>query len=199
MNKVILLFIAVVVLFGCKKPDGTLAGVVTYEQNKSIGYRPDVGSKIYVTNINCDSLRKAIDAILINDYIHNLEGRIDELKNIESLDIGMDIESLIDEQNLRINEQKKELQLYSKNEKDFENKIKRSAVLLYEAITNHLVGSTSVDGTGKYSLNIEPGTYNVIAISKANTRLNVLEINGEINIKSETIKSNEITNLDFEF
>ena len=44
-----LLFVGLLTLTSCDKPIGTVSGTVTYFYNDFIGYKPDVGATVYVS------------------------------------------------------------------------------------------------------------------------------------------------------
>lgn len=66
MKKLLILIVPILFLFSCKQDPGEIRGVVTYSKSNEV--KPDVGSTVYLTKINYDSLQLYYDAVILMNY-----------------------------------------------------------------------------------------------------------------------------------
>jgi hypothetical protein len=160
---------------------GELKGVVTYYFNRNIGDKPDVGSTVIIHK---------------TDSINGSKSAIGDYQNAQlyrSL-IALGAKSKDDEYNKKLKELNADTkegfkQLDEKSFKEYlglKNPEKKSLEL-------------TVDGSGNYSVKLEPGIYEVVIISKGRSGSTMSELLGKIYRKLVTIKSGEVCTLDNSF
>jgi hypothetical protein len=72
MKKNLFLIVVVLSLLACKQEPGEIRGVVTYFKSEEV--KPDVGSTVYLTKINYDSLQLYYDAVNLMNYALEYKG-----------------------------------------------------------------------------------------------------------------------------
>jgi hypothetical protein len=180
------------IAISCKKDPGTITGVVSYFFNKYQGYKPDIGARVYLTTENCDS---------IDEYLRASEAKL-QLEE-DSLDLkefkALGEKEIVDDLNKSIKSTEVILNSYAKDETTFKQKEDKAFNSLHRIMANKDTYKTTVDGVGNFSVEVPPGKYNVIIISVGRKKLDLLELDGQIIIKSIEVKSKEKTNIDVKF
>ena len=198
MKKLLLVLMAVVLFTACKKEPVEVAGGVTYYFNKYQGDKPDTGAKIYLTKINIDTLVTALSCgqtELLLSQTKEAQEATRELKGTEYYDESV---YLAGEDNI------KQLQLELTNiagkyKMDKDTLALRAYLMRNRIFNDKNTVTATVDATGRYSLKIEPGKYNVIAVSNGRNDLNLLESSGSMLIETIEVKDKTGANKDFRF
>jgi len=158
--------------------NATLKGVVTYFFNDNYGDKPDVGAKVYLRKTDTTNRKMSI---LFNyqlakfcKYLWKIEKDEKHLKTLQKL--NADTKKGFDK-----------LDSLASNE----------VLNLDLGITDAI--KTTVDGNGNYSLNAEPGLYEIIFISKGRSAPSQTEIMGQIETKIIFLKAGEIAVSDVRF
>ena len=187
MKKSILLF-CFLGLFSCKQEPGQIHGVVTYFFNYNLGYKPDIGSEIYVTKLNCDSLilyykicdeRTKIYRDDYKKYYYQPNNYLSLNKFLLTLEIKTKI--VQDYVNNRF-----------KKPYDYDKFLITSITTLLDSIKNsNDTYKALVDVSGNYNISqASPGDYNILIFSSV--RRHQL-------IKKIKVKSNELTTVNSKF
>ena len=88
---------------------------------------------------------------------------------------------------------------YTNDTAIFDQNEEKAFSKLHKIRTNNETYKTTVDGVGNFTIDVPPGKYNAIIISVGRTKENLLEVRGQIIIKSIEVKSKEKTKLDIKF
>lgn len=197
MRKLILLPLISILLLSCAKPSGTITGVVMFNERNISSTSADLGAKIYVTTENCDTISAALKALFDRDYAHQLNEIIKLYQG--SSEFLSDTDDVVSDNMKRLNEVQSELSKFASDSLEFDTKIEHAYNKLFDIKESKSIASTTVDGTGKYTITLPPGEYNVIAMSKSLSDLNLIEHSGKVLIKKVKVESKVNSNLDFEF
>ncbi|MEA9413724.1 hypothetical protein [Flavobacterium sp. PL02] len=183
----------------------SISGVVTYYFNQYQGNKPDVGASVIIID---STKTKSFDYKLYENYHYGksyqniyfssqlryekylaafkkTEGKKKYLEDNETFRKGME-DAKKDMEN-----QMKQIALY--NHETPEKSAKNSTDLYMQLLKlDDDLPKRTVDGTGHYNLNINPGVYYIYIKSKNRTnRLDILELDGKIYIKKIKIAENE--------
>lgn len=153
----------------------TVKGVVTYFFNNNYGDKPDVGAMVY--------LRKT-------DSAHQEERVFIKYKVIQVC------------KNSKSEFCVKSLEKYNATTKEGLEAIDKEAFterLKLDMGENNGVIKATVDGNGNYSVNVDPGLYEIIFVSKGRTGMTITEIKGKLESKIIKVKSGETITSDFRF
>jgi len=193
MKRILLISMIALMAISCKQEPGTVTGVVSFFFNKYQGYKPDIGAKVYVTLEDCNS---------INDYLHAYEAKttieLDKYYLEEFKSYGENKQT-IDDLKKTISTEQEVLNSYAKDTTTFEQNEEKTYNILNRITINKNTYKTTVDGVGNFTIDIPPGKYNVLIISVGRTKVNLLEVGGQIIINSIEVKSKEKTNIDVKF
>jgi hypothetical protein len=181
----------VIIFSSCTKDPGKINGVATFFFNKYQGYKPDIGAKVYVTKLNCDSIKDFLFAEEINSSIEFDKSMIKEYKSM-SLSGIEDLENQLKDSQIRLNK-------YAKDSADFRVKEVGISGSLFAIRTDKNTLKTTVDGVGNYSIEVPPGDYYVIFISSGRKKSNMLESSGNIIVESVKVESKKTANVDAKF
>lgn len=202
-------------LFGCSIIYGqsSIGGVVTYYFNSYQGDKPDLGAKVFVIDTTKTSTfkydiwrkyysgrvyrdSKEISQILLDTYLSSCKMYEGRKKYKE---IYADYKSKADKQQVDVN---KAIELCIKNNVDTDEKWEaidtESSNMLGKMI---LVGEPdgNVDSNGNYSVQVKPGTYYIMLVSKGRTSSTQTELFGKIAIKKIILGENEKKNFSNNF
>lgn len=180
-TNVLLILFFVSLIVSCKQEPGTIKGVVTYYFNDYQGYKPDIGAKVFVTKINCDTIKEYLSVSKDVAFVDELNA----IRGIKS----------------HFSDYLSKIKYYAKDSIEYDKKEKLANAQFFNAtksVVNEIY-KTSVDGTGRYSIDVPPGEYNVIVVSSGRQNLNLLEINGNIKIERTFVKSKITSNTDVVF
>lgn len=195
MKKVLLINMIALLAISCKQEPGTVTGVVTYFFNEYQGYKADVGAEVYLTSENCDSINNYLDASHAKQRIELNKLNLEELESYgenENSEMINDLNKLIKSDQEIVSSYTKDTAIFDQNEEKAFSK-------LHKIKTNNETYKTTVDGVGNFTIDVPPGKYNAIIISIGRTKENLLEVRGQIIIKSIEVKSKEKTNVDIKF
>jgi len=195
MKKILLISMIALMAVSCKQEPGTVTGVVSFFFNKYQGYKPDIGAKVYVTLENCDS---------IDDYLRASEAKasieLDKYYLEEFKSYGeKENKQTIDDLNKSITNKQEIVNNYAKDTTTFKQNEEKAYLILIKIKTNKDTYETTVDGVGNFTIDVPPGKYNVLIISVGRTKVNLLEVDGQLIIKSTEVKSKAKTNIDVKF
>lgn len=195
MKKTLLITMIAIFAISCKQEPGTVTGVVTFFFNEYQGYKPDIGAEVYLTSENCDSINDYLNASHAKSRIELNNSSIEESKlygEEENKEMINDLNKLIKSDQEIVDSYTKDTTIFSKNEDKAFSKLHRIK-------TNKETYKTTVDGVGNFSIDVPPGKYNAIIVSVGRTKVNLLEVRGQIIIKSIEVKSKEKMNIDCKF
>lgn len=195
MKRVLLITMIALLAISCKQEPGTVTGVVTYFFNEYQGYKPDIGAEVYLTPENCDSINNYLRVSHAKARIESNKYNLEEFKSYgekENKEIIDDLNKLIKSDQEIVNSYTKDTTIFNQNENEAFRK-------LHIIKTNKDTYKTTVDGVGNFTIDVPPGKYNAIIISVGRTKVNLLEVHGQIIIKSIEVKSKEKTNIDSKF
>ena len=167
----------------CKKDPGKVTGTVTYFFNNYQGYKPDIGSTVYVTKQNCDSLEMYINASCYDwkiTYMKSLndDGSYTEISNIYQT---------------RFNEIVGDTSNYKK--------ITNAAILTFIDIHGKINKGdymTTVNANGEFMVDVPPGEYNLLIVSSGR-KTSVTLGDGDMKVRKCIVKSGETTNVSVKF
>jgi hypothetical protein len=179
----------------CKQEPGTVTGVVSFFFNKYQGYKPDIGAKVYVTLENCDSIDDYLRASDAKAGIELDKYYLEEFKSYGE----KENKQTIDDLNKSITDKQEIVNGYAKDTTTFKQNEVKAYRKLSKITTNKDTYKTTVDGVGNFTIDVPPGKYNVLIISVGRTKVNLLEVGGQLIIKSTEVKSKEKTNIDVKF
>ena len=173
-----ILFVAIVSKSNAQQCN--LQGVVKYKYNDYIGYEIDDGAEIYiisvssVPNINFQAWEKYQE--LAKDYMHFLDFKNEfGITYARTFCLSEAEEKVLDSLELKCFSES----IYIKTNAEF---------------------IALVDGTGKYSLQLPFGEYYILAKSNNRKRPIIMELDGRIILKKETIdKPNKILSFEFDY
>ena len=195
MKRILLISMIALTAISCKQEPGTVTGVVSFFFNKYQGYKPDIGAKVYVTLENCDS---------INDYLHASEAKanieqdkyyLEEFKSYGE----KENKKTIDDLKKTISNGQSIVNNYAKDSTTFKLNEEKAYSILNRITTDKNTYKTTVDGVGNFTIDVPPGKYNVIIFSVGRTKVNLLEVGGQIITKSIEVKTKAKTNIDVKF
>lgn len=195
MKKIFLISAIALLAISCKQEPGTVTGVVSYFFNKYQGYKPDIGAKVYVTLENCDSIDDYLRASEAKANIELNKYYLDEFKSYGE----KENKQTIDDLNKTIASELEIVNNYAKDTIAFKQNEEKAYSILNRITTNKETYKTTVDGVGNFTIDVPPGKYNVLIISVGRTRVNLLEVGGQVIIKSIEVKSKAKTNIDVKF
>jgi hypothetical protein len=162
----------------------SLSGVVTYYFNKNYGDKPDVGAIITINKIEN----------LNENALESLYNKFDAAK------LKMAMLSNIDKKDPKFTEYTDELnKLGIYTQSDLDKLDMELATILIKRTSKEGVKNITVDGNGKYSIQLDPGYYEIFMTSKGRTALSTTEISGKVFVKNIQIKPNESNVLDHSF
>ena len=161
----------------------SLSGVVTYYFNENYGDKPDVGAKITINKIG-DKNENAVES---------LYEKFTTARKMTLLSYTKKKDPKFAEYTNELNE----LGIYSQS--DLDKLDTELATILIKRTSKEGVKNITVDGNGKYLIQLEPGFYEIIMTSKGRTALSTTEISGKVFVKNIEIKSNESVILDNSF
>ena len=162
----------------------TLSGVITYYFNQNYGDKPDVGARITINKIEN-----------LND--NDVESLYDKLKSSKA---NMTLLSNTKKRDPKFTEYTNELiKLGINTQNDIDTLDTKLATILMHRTSKEGVKNITVDGSGKYSIQLDPGIYEIIIKSKGRKSLSVTEIDGQVFLKNIEIKPNESKVLDNSF
>ncbi|MEI7502839.1 MAG: hypothetical protein WCJ61_06110 [Paludibacter sp.] len=204
MKKLLILIVPVLFLFSCTKEPGEIQGVVTYLFNDNVGYKPDIGAEIYVTNINCDTITQYYKALELNNKVESDIANIQSWKNNipkyqedlkkykanlnydvkfwggcikESLQGIKETEFYIKDGQNKLTKSRAKLFSIYKNEEGYKKFITAAKKFITKIKTSKETYIAQVDVSGKYSITqIKPDDYTVIIFSSRVTDKSFPEI-----------------------
>lgn len=195
MKKILLISIIALMAASCTQEPGTVTGVVSFFFNKYQGYKPDIGAKVYVTLENCDSIDDYLRAYDAKTGIELNKYYIEEFKSYGE----KENKETIDDLNKSITYKQEILNSYAKDTTTFKQNEEKAYRILSKITSNKDTYKTTVDGVGNFTIDVPPGKYNVLIISVGRTKVNLLEVGGQLMIKSTEVKSKAKSNIDVKF
>lgn len=162
----------------------TLKGVVTYFFNENYGYKPDIGSEIFLIR---KSELKDFDEKSVNDF-RDVYFYRNLYKSYLDLDTGMDelVLKSYNEYGIKTEEQ------WEKYDKKVFNECRK--------IINHeKVLKLTVDGNGVFNTTLITDEYYILAFSKNRTSLSLTDISGKMYFSSIKLENGIEKNINIEF
>jgi hypothetical protein len=171
-----------------RKSKGILSGVVTYYFNENFGYKPDIGAIVTVhKTTEMNSSKSKFDKYQLA-YLYMKHLSYLKKKDPDYQEYFNKLKSLGIETN-----------------DDFTKLDNETASILID-ITSIKVDldrentkQVTVDGAGNYSVELEPGFYEILFQSKGRERLTKTEVRGKIDIQKVEIKPDERSTVDCKF
>jgi predicted nucleic acid-binding Zn-ribbon protein len=164
--------------------NGSLTGVVTYFFNDNYGYKPDIGSKVIIHKTNKENS--------LNEQF----SRYRRAKTYLSL-----LSYLKKKDSNRVKYETELKKLGINSEEDFKALDKETATQLIglSSVIAKETETITVDGNGKYSINLTPGFYEVVIQSKGRNDITMTEVRGKIKYETIEISPNEASTIDAKF
>lgn len=155
-----------------------LKGVVTYYFNRNYGDKPDVGARIYLRKIDTTNGQRSV--IYKYERARTCRALIEYKTQIESCT--------------------KTLKELNADTKEGFEKLNKDVVAELVALDyGKDVMKVTADGSGNYSVNVEPGLYEIIFVSKGRTDLTMAEIMGKIDTEIYQLTAGEHKIIDKRF
>lgn len=157
----LLIFFLIGALQVCYPQDkSTIKGVVTYFFNKYQGDKPDLGAQVWL-----------IDSTKANGYNQPLS---------DTFYYGYFYRNLYAGARKVPNDVKEQIKKWGvEKDEDFKSIDERAMRNFLNIENNPNLLRTTVDATGRYSFEVQPGTYYIIIKSKGRNGLSITEINGK--------------------
>ena len=156
--------------------NGKLSGVVTYKESYESSFKADAGSEIYAISA----------ADIKSTQYDDITGVIENFQRNKS-DYSISVYNTIDPARV------KKLQ----DRFDTQSNFALTYINGFKQLPD--VVKASANGTGNYTLNLQPGKYIILVVSKSVNNNNIAESKGKIEYKTVEIKSTGVTFLDVHF
>lgn len=162
----------------------TLSGVVTYYFNENYGDKPDVGAKITINKIG-------------NINENAVEVLYEKFTTARLYMALLSFTKKKDPSFTKYTNELNKLGIYTQS--DLDKLDTELGTILINRTSMEGAKKITVDGNGKYLIQLDPGFYEIIMTSKGSTALSTTEILGKVFVKNIEIKPNESNVLDFRF
>lgn len=213
MKNKFLLFILILSPLLVSSQTSTISGVITYFFNDNYGNRPDIGAKVFIIDSATNNSFKymTVDSFIYaktykgiyNSYLSIYSNYNDVLKKYEGKKL---YKTIIDQYKLKADDAKKDvdkyyqvLEKYGVETKDKFDALDKRALSSVLGIDENNSLQKSVDGAGNYSVNVKPGVYYVLVVSKNRNGSNATELMGQVYHKKITIKENSSKDISHNF
>ena len=171
---------------------GTLSGVATYYFNRNYGYKPDIGSEVFVVP---KSAYQDFDFAVLEKFIYVRRLRMLSSVEIENVALGAKLGIKISKSNI--------LSALEKTGVATESDWK---ALAWEAVRAWGIAANGkstiklvADGNGAFKRSFPSGEYYILIKSRQRTGLNSVEILGKIHAEKVTINSDEEVSVSAKF
>ena len=211
------IFFTTIVLFASTNlfaQNSNVKGVITYFFNEYQGDKPDIGAKVYlVKKENAPQVNTmTVDSFLMGKFYLGLYS--------EYIEIVSDSEFLMkqyegkkrykiqyeeakkryDEAKASQNDHYEQTKKYRMETKEkFKAFDSRAFNLTYGITLNRKAEISTVDAIGNYSLNIEPGKYYILILSKNRKDNNLTESDGKIFLKEIELEKGKTIDISYNF
>jgi hypothetical protein len=182
-----------------------ISGVVTYFFNSNIGDKPDVGAKVFIIDslTNPEFQYSVIDSFihanayrkLYFDYLEMYNNYNNMAKTYEG---KTKYKAQYDDYKAKSDDAKKNADNYFAKMLDYKIETAEKFTVLDKRATTAIIKidedktlQKTVDGIGNYSVNVKPGTYYILIVSKSRTGKSITEVSGQIFLKKTIFKENE--------
>ena len=162
---------------------GQISGVITYFFNDNFGNRPDVGSEVFIYKAEvANSLGYARSTCLDTFRIVSNHRELERLYKELNQDMPKDEKERINKYGIDTDDQ-------------FEALDKRTFIKISKDQKSKDLVKTAVDGNGRFSVTVPPGTYTVLIISSHRQGISISEVAGKFyheNVKVQSGAQTEI-------